>query len=265
MDRENLIVKEAAFPSLCDMFPGTGRFNIIAGPCAVESATQMEEIAAVLVQNNVRFMRGGAFKPRTSPYDFQGLGLEALKILDYIRQTYGLFIVSEIMEPGQVENGLRYTDIIQIGSRNMQNTPLLREVGRTNHPILLKRGMMSTVREFLLAAEYIAAEGNRKIILCERGIRTFEDATRNTLDISAIAIIQSETSIPVIADLSHSLGRTDILEPVARGVKAMDVSGIMIEIHNHPAAALSDSKRQLSLRAFEAFQRKISYMEKVTI
>ena len=256
MEAENLIVKKTVFPSLSEMFNLKDRCSIIAGPCSVESIEQIEQIAETLIRNNVKFLRGGAFKPRSSPYDFQGLGLDGLKILNSIGQQYGLLIVSEIMEPGHIEYGLRYTDIIQIGSRNMQNTPLLKEVGKTNHPVLLKRGMMSTVNEFILAAEYIAAGGNRNIILCERGIRTFEDATRNTLDISAIAIIQKETYLPVIADLSHSLGRTDIIEPVAKAVLAMNISGIMLEVHNNPANALSDSKQQMSLEAFSNLMAK---------
>lgn len=252
MTDQSLIVNTAVFANLNKMFGVPDRCHFIAGPCAVESVEQMERIAKLLVQNNVRFIRGGAFKPRSSPYDFQGLGLDGLKILEFIREKYGLLIVSEIMEPSYVEYGLRYTDIIQIGSRNMQNTPLLKEVGRVKHPVLLKRGMMSTVKEFLLAAEYIVAGGNRNVILCERGIRTFEDATRNTLDIGAIAIIQKETSLPVVVDLSHSLGRTDIVLPVAKAVMAMDVAGIMLEVHNQPDTARSDARRQLSLEDFQA-------------
>ena len=258
MDRENLAIQNNVFPSLNEIFNLEGRFSLIAGPCSVESEGQMVQIAEALVRNNVKFIRGGAYKPRTSPYDFQGLGIDGLKILDYIRQRYGLIIVSEIMEPGHIEYGLRFTDVIQIGSRNMQNTPLLMEAGRSRHPILLKRGMMSTIKEFYMAAEYIAAGGNRNIILCERGIRTFEDATRNTLDISAIAIIQKETTLPVVADLSHSLGRTDIIGPVAKAVLAMGASGIMVEVHNNPDAALSDSGQQMSLEAFQAFIDEIN-------
>jgi 3-deoxy-7-phosphoheptulonate synthase/chorismate mutase len=219
----------------------------------VESQDQAEAIAQALVRSGVKFMRGGAYKPRTSPYDFQGLGEDGLKILDSIRQKYGLLIVTEILDSRDLELGVRYADIIQIGSRNMQNTALLKEAGQTTHPIMLKRGMMSTLKEFLLAAEYIVQAGNPKLILCERGIRTFETSVRNTLDISSAAIIKHETSLPVIVDLSHSLARKDILVPVAKAVLALGVDGLMVEAHNNPAAALSDAAQQLSLPEFEEF------------
>ena len=235
------------------MFQIKNNFNIFSGPCAVENIEQMEVIAYKLYKNNLRFMRGGAFKPRTSPYEFQGLGIEGLKLLKYVCKKYSLISVSEILDPRDVENSREYIDIIQIGSRNMNNTPLLKEVGKTNQPILLKRGLMSTLKEFLLAAEYIVSTGNKNVILCERGIRTFEDSTRNTLDISSVAIIKKETSLPVIVDLSHSLGRKDIVVPIAKAVIALDVDGVMLEVHNNPPVALSDSRQQLSLEDFQSF------------
>lgn len=246
---KGLLVNTKEYPSM--------PFTIFAGPCSVESLSQMDKIAQVLVKNKIQFVRGGAFKPRTSPYDFQGLGIDGLKILDEIRNRYNLKIVSEIMDTRDIEIGIRYTDMIQIGSRNMQNTPLLKEVGRSGHPVLLKRGMMSTLREFLLAAEYIVAEGNENIMLCERGIRTFEDSTRNTLDISSVAIVKLETSLPIIVDISHSLGRKDIAVPITKAVKALGADGIMVEVHDNPPQALSDARQQFSIDEFQLFLNSI--------
>jgi len=248
-----LLVKTADFASISELFGLNPGFHLIAGPCAIESGEQLEKVAQKLVHNGVKFIRGGAFKPRTSPYEFQGLGMEGLKILNYMSKKYSLLSVSEITDARNVEKAVGLIDIIQIGSRNMQNTDLLKEAGGSKHPVLLKRGIMSKVEEFLLAAEYIALAGNKKIILCERGIRTFEDSTRNTLDISGVAIIKKETSLPVIVDLSHSLGRKDILLPVAKAVAALGADGIMLEVHDNPAEALSDSKQQLSLEEFQDF------------
>ena len=247
------LVKTIDFASLPGLFGLCPGFSLIAGPCAVESCEQLERIAQKLAGNGLKFIRGGAFKPRTSPYEFQGLGIEGLKILNYVSKKYSLISVSEITDARNIEKAVGLIDVIQIGSRNMQNTDLLKEAGSSKHPVLLKRGIMSKVDEFLLAAEYIASSGNKKIILCERGIRTFEDSTRNTLDISGVAIIKKETSLPVIVDLSHSLGRKDILIPVARAVAALGADGIMLETHDNPAEALSDSKQQLSLEEFQAF------------
>ena len=248
---ENLLVKSKKIKSLSEMFGIEQGVSLIAGPCSIESYEQMEVVAQNLVKNEVRFIRGGAYKPRTSPYDFQGLGLDYLKILDDIRKKYSLLAVSEILDPRDIEIGIRYTDIIQIGSRNMQNYSLLKEIGKINHPILLKRGMMATINEFLFAAEYIASNGNENIIMCERGIRTFETYTRNTLDITCIAAIKKETSLPVIADLSHSLGRTDLALPIAKSVKALGVDGIMVEMCESPNKALSDAHQHLSFKQFD--------------
>jgi 3-deoxy-7-phosphoheptulonate synthase/chorismate mutase len=248
---ENLLVKSKKFKSLSEMFGIEQGVSLIAGPCSIESYEQMELVAQNLIKNNVRFIRGGAFKPRTSPYDFQGLGLEGLKILDDIRKKYNLLAVSEIMDPRDVEYGIQYLDVIQIGSRNMQNYSLLKEIGKTNHPVLLKRGMMSTVNEFLLTAEYIVSSGNENIIMCERGIRTFDAETRNILDISCIAIIKKYTNLPVVVDISHSLGRKDILVSVVKAVAAMQIDVIMVEVHNNPSSSLSDQKQQLSFSEFD--------------
>ena len=251
---EKLLIKNKKFKNLSEMFEIEQSLSIIAGPCSIESYEQMELVAQNLVKNKVEFIRGGAYKPRTSPYDFQGLGLDGLKILDDIRKKYKLLAVSEIMDPRDIEYGVKYTDIIQIGSRNMQNYSLLKEVGRTQHPVILKRGMLSTIEEFLLAAEHIITEGNSNIIMCERGIRTFEKYTRNTLDITCIAAIKQETSLPIITDLSHSLGRTDLILPIAKSVIAVGADGIMIEMCENPTQALSDAHQHLS---FEQFNKLI--------
>jgi len=247
---KNLLIYSQKFKSLPEMF-GFGdkgnKFSVIAGPCSVESHEQLETVAQALVKNNLRFIRGGAYKPRTSPYSFQGLGIEGLKILSEVKTRYGLLAVSELMDPRDIEVLEKYTDILQIGSRNMQNFSLLKEAGKSTHPVLLKRGMMSTVGEFLSAAEYIVSNGNKNIILCERGIRTFENSTRFTLDFACIALIKQETSLPVIADLSHSLGRTDIIRPMAKAVESLGADGIMVEAHPCPEKALSDQNKQLNL------------------
>jgi 3-deoxy-7-phosphoheptulonate synthase/chorismate mutase len=250
---ENLLIKSKCFKNISEIFGTEFDVSIIAGPCSVESYGQMELVAQNLLKNNVRFIRGGAYKPRTSPYDFQGLGLDGLKILDDIRKKYNLIAVSEIMDPRDIELGIKYTDMIQIGSRNMHNYSLLKEVGNINHPILLKRGMMSTIDEFLYAAEYIASNGNENIILCERGIRTFEKEVRNSLDICCIAIIKQETTIPIIVDLSHSAGRKDILKPLAKAVLAAGANGIMVEVCPDPSSALSDREQQMDINDFNSF------------
>jgi 3-deoxy-7-phosphoheptulonate synthase/chorismate mutase len=223
---------------------------IIAGPCAIENFEYLDLTASVLKSHNVKVIRGGAFKPRTSPYDFQGLKEEGLKILYEVSRKYDLLSVTEVVDTRDVDMVSRYADILQIGARNMQNYELLKEVGRTKHPVILKRGSSASIEEFILAAEYIASQGNNNIILCERGIRTFETKTRNTLDISAIPIIKKETRLPIIVDLSHSLGRKDIVFPMANAVIAAGADGIMVEVHPAPELALSDSKQQLNIDEF---------------
>lgn len=231
---------------------------LIAGPCSIESYEQLDTIARSLSSAGVRVLRGGAFKPRTSPYSFQGLGVEGLKMLQEIGKTYGMVTVSEITSEKDLDSA-EYIDIIQIGSRNMQNFSLLKAVGRSGRPVLLKRGFMCTLEEFLLAAEYIYSTGNAEIILCERGIRTFETSTRFTLDIGAIALLKKETHLPVIVDISHSLGRKDIIQPVAKAVLASGIDGIMVEVHNDPAHALSDAKQQLTLEEFNELRNSLNF------
>jgi 3-deoxy-7-phosphoheptulonate synthase/chorismate mutase len=224
---------------------------IVAGPCAVENFEYLDTVAQALNKYGIKLIRGGAYKPRTSPYEFQGLKEEGLKILHEASRKHGLLSVTEVVDTRDVELITKYCDILQIGTRNMHNFELLKEVGQTRHPIILKRGMSATIKELIYAAEYIALQGNRNIILCERGIRTFETKTRNTLDISSIPIIKKETGLPIMVDLSHSLGRKDIIAPIAKAVLAAGADGIMVEVHPRPELALSDSKQQLNLQEFE--------------
>jgi 3-deoxy-7-phosphoheptulonate synthase/chorismate mutase len=239
------------FKSLNEIFNiHSGLPTIIAGPCAVECSEYMKEVAVALKNHNIRFLRGGAYKPRTSPYDFQGLKEDGLKILQEVCEKYNLISVSEVMDTRDVELVRKYVHVLQIGARNMHNYELLKEVGQTRHPVILKRGMSASVEEFIYAGEYMALQGNRTIILCERGIRTFETNTRNTLDISSIPIIKNETCLPIIVDLSHSLGRKDIICPIAKSVLAAGADGIMLEVHPKPEFALSDSKQQLDIEEF---------------
>ncbi|WP_128895376.1 bifunctional 3-deoxy-7-phosphoheptulonate synthase/chorismate mutase [Longirhabdus pacifica] len=229
---------------------GNGEPVIIAGPCAVESYMQVEKIAKNHQQIGLQFLRGGAFKPRTSPYDFQGLGIEGLEILKRIGSAYNLSVVSEIVAPQHIELATEYVDVIQIGARNMHNFELLKAAGSVNHPILLKRGLSATIEEFIYAAEYILSGGNNNVILCERGIRTYEKATRNTLDISAVPILKQQTHLPVIVDVTHSTGVKELLLPTAKAALAAGSDGVMVEVHPHPAVALSDAKQQLDIPAF---------------
>ncbi len=233
-----------------DVTVGGGKPIIIAGPCAVETPEQYDRIAGFLKSVGVRFIRGGAFKPRTSPYSFQGLGLKGLEIIRETVKKYDMLAVSEVMDTRHIEAAYKALDVFQIGARNMANFELLKAVGQTDKPILLKRGYMSTIEEFLLAAEYILSQGNKNLILCERGIRTFEKWTRNTLDISAVPILKNETYLPVITDVSHSAGRRDILTALARASLAAGSDGVMIEVHDLPETALSDSDQQADFGLF---------------
>ncbi|HDK8169134.1 TPA: bifunctional 3-deoxy-7-phosphoheptulonate synthase/chorismate mutase [Staphylococcus aureus] len=232
---------------------GDGNKSFIFGPCSVESFEQVEAVAKNLHAKGEKFIRGGAFKPRTSPYDFQGLGVEGLKILKQIKDKYDLNVVSEIVNPNDFEVADEYLDVFQIGARNMQNFELLKEAGRTKKPILLKRGLSATIEEFVYAAEYIASQGNQNIILCERGIRTYEKATRNTLDISAVPILKQGTHLPVMVDVTHSTGRKDIMLPTAKAALAVGADGVMAEVHPDPSVALSDAGQQMDLDEFQAF------------
>jgi len=224
--------------------------NMIAGPCSVESYTQLEKVSAFLSENQVKMLRAGAYKPRTSPKSFQGLGRDGVKIIHEICEKYGLISVTEIMDIRDLEYMEQKIDVLQLGSRNMYNYSMLKELGKTNKPILLKRGLMATVEEFVFAAEYIQNEGNARIIMCERGIRTFEQETRNTLDLSCVALLKQKTNYPVVADLSHSLGRKDIMVPMAKASLAAGADMLMLEVHPEPEKALSDAKQQLNLNEF---------------
>jgi chorismate mutase / prephenate dehydratase len=231
---------------------GGDGFVVIAGPCAVESREQIMASARAVRENGGRLLRGGCFKPRSSPYSFQGLGWEGLELLAEAGQAHGLPIVTEVLAPGDVEGVARVADVLQIGARNMQNFPLLREVGRVPRPVLLKRGMMASLDELLQAAEYVLAHGNHQVILCERGIRTFETATRNTLDLSAIPVLRERTHLPVFVDPSHAAGERALVPPMAKGAKAVGAQGIMVEIHPNPATALSDGPQALTFDDFAA-------------
>ncbi|MCM3734359.1 bifunctional 3-deoxy-7-phosphoheptulonate synthase/chorismate mutase [Bacillus cytotoxicus] len=236
---------------------GDGNAHFIMGPCAVESYEQVCQVAEAMKKQGLKLMRGGAFKPRTSPYDFQGLGVEGLKILRQVADEYDLAIISEILNPNDIEMALDYVDVIQIGARNMQNFELLKAAGSVNKPVLLKRGLSATIEEFMYAAEYIIAQGNGDIILCERGIRTYEKATRNTLDISAVPILKKETHLPVVVDVTHSTGRRDLLLPTAKAAMAIGADAIMAEVHPDPAVALSDSAQQMDIPEFNAFMNEL--------
>lgn len=232
---------------------GGGAPVMIAGPCSVESYEQVRQVAAALKEAGITVMRGGAFKPRTSPYDFQGLGVEGLKILKEVASEFGLKTISEIVDPAHIELACEYIDVIQIGARNMQNFELLKAAGDVQTPILLKRGLAATIDEFVHAAEYIVSRGNTQVMLIERGIRTYEKATRNTLDISAVPILKQETHLPVLVDVTHSTGRKDILAPCAKAGLAAGADGIMVEVHPNPATALSDAAQQLNIPEFQDF------------
>lgn len=224
---------------------------MIAGPCSVESYEQLRTVAAALKAAGVKIMRGGAYKPRTSPYDFQGLGVDGLKMLKEVADEFGLATISEIVHPAHIELAERYIDVIQIGARNMQNFELLKAAGEARIPVLLKRGISATLEEFVHAAEYIAVSGNTRVMLIERGIRTYEKWTRNTLDISAVPLLKQETHLPVLVDVSHSTGRKDILLPCAKAALAAGADGIMVEVHPDPQTALSDAAQQLDIPQFE--------------
>ncbi|GAA0429833.1 bifunctional 3-deoxy-7-phosphoheptulonate synthase/chorismate mutase [Lentibacillus halophilus] len=232
---------------------GDGNLHHVMGPCSVESYDQVMDVAKAVKRKGINLLRGGAFKPRTSPYDFQGLGIEGLQILKKVADEMDMAVVSEIVNPADIEKAVDYLDVIQIGARNMQNFELLKKAGEVSKPVLLKRGMSATISEFLNAAEYIISKGNGNIILCERGIRTYEKATRNTLDISAVPILKQETHLPVMVDVTHSTGRRDLLLPTAKAALAIGADGVMAEVHPDPAVALSDSAQQIDIPTFEQF------------
>src|SRR5215207_9262953 len=236
---------------------GDGYFGLVAGPCTVEYREQTLETARAVAAAGATMLRGGAFKPRTSPYTFQGLGLEALDILREAREETGLPIVTELMDPRHVEEVVEAADAIQIGARNMQNFLLLSEVGRADKPVLLKRGPSASVEELLMAAEYVAKEGNDRIILCERGIKTFETSTRYTLDLGSVAVLKEETHLPVIVDPSHAAGRRALVLPLARAAAAVGADGIIVEAHPRPEEALCDGPQQIPVDEFGEFAREV--------
>ncbi len=236
---------------------GGTKLAVMAGPCSVESEEQLIGIAKRIKESGAGFLRGGAYKPRTSPYSFQGMGERGLEILKAAREETGLPIVTEIMSPSLVEKFVEDVDVIQIGARNMQNFDLLKEVGKTKTPILLKRGLSATVEEFLMSAEYIMSEGNDNVILCERGIRTFETYTRNTLDLSIVPVIKKLSHLPVIIDPSHAGGMWWLVEPLAKAAVAVGADGLMIEVHNDPANAKSDGAQSLKPEKFDALMNSL--------
>jgi len=238
--------QEKTIFSLSGVPIGGTTVQVIAGPCAIESKEHIDECAAIVAKGGAKLLRGGAFKPRTSPYSFQGLGVKGLQYLKEAAEKYGLISVSEVMDIAQVAQAVEYVDILQIGARNMQNFSLLQEVGKTKKPIFLKRGMSATYKDLLMSAEYILKQGNPNVILCERGIRTFETHLRNTLDVAAAAALQELTHLPVFIDPSHATGVQNMVIPMARAAVAANADGIMVEIHPDPACALCDKEQALS-------------------
>jgi len=241
---------------------GGEEFVVMAGPCSVESERQIMETAEAVARAGARLLRGGAFKPRTSPYDFQGLEREGLRLLRKAKEATGLDIVTEVMSDGDVDLVAEYADVLQIGARNMQNFALLKAVGRCRRAVLLKRGMSSTIHELLMSAEYVVAHGNPNVILCERGIRTFETATRNTCDIAAVAVLNELTHLPVIVDPSHATGKRSLVAPLARAAVAVGADGLMVEVHPTPEKAISDGAQSLTFAGFRQMMEQLRpYLE----
>lgn len=239
-----------------DKLIGNKQITVIAGPCSVESEEQLIETAEAVKNSGATMLRGGAFKPRTSPYTFQGLGEQGLKLLSQARERTGLPIVTEIMDPDDLEMLEDYADVLQIGARNAQNYALLKRVGKSRLPVLLKRGMSTTISEFLMCAEYVLSEGNEKVMLCERGIRTFETATRNTFDLNAIAVLKEKTHLPVFADPSHGTGYWQYVTPMSLAAIAAGADGLIIEVHNEPETAISDGGQSLKPKKFDILMKK---------
>lgn len=244
---------------------GGGSFAVIAGPCSVETLQQLVDTAFAVKEAGAVVLRGGAFKPRTSPYSFQGLGEEGLKILSLARELTGMPVVTEVMDTADVGLVEDYADMLQIGARNVQNFSLLKKVGKCRKPIILKRGLMTTIDEFLSSAEYILAEGNPDVILCERGIRTFETATRNTLDLSAVCVLKERTHLPVIVDPSHAVGLRRFVQPMARGAMAVGADGVMVEVHCSPETALCDGEQSLRPEDFANLMKDLEVMGKAMV
>jgi 3-deoxy-7-phosphoheptulonate synthase len=262
MRREDTIVEVGtdAGPAVKPVRIGGGSLLMIAGPCAVESYEVMETIAAQIKSAGANMLRGGAFKPRTSPYAFQGLGIKGLEILRDVGHKHGLPVVTEVMDPRQIDVVHRHADMFQIGARNMQNFDLLKEVGMTRKPVLLKRGMSATVKDLLMSAEYILSEGNPNVVLCERGIKSFEDSTRNMLDLSAVPNVKGQSHLPIIVDPSHATGRPDLIPSMARAAMACGADGIHIEVHSCPEKALSDGPQALLPSQYAALLKDLRRM-----
>lgn len=242
---------------------GNKHLGIIAGPCAVESEEQIVDIGRKVKKSGANFLRGGAFKPRTSPYSFQGLELDGLKLMEIAKKETGLPIISELMSISYLDEFMDIVDVIQIGARNMQNYDLLKQVGKTNKPIILKRGLSSTIEEWLLSAEHIMAGGNENIILCERGIRTFETYTRNTLDLSAIPVVKKHSHLPIIVDPSHGTGSSEYVESMSKAAVVAGCDGLMIEVHNNPQKALSDGQQSITPDQFDKLMKKIKILSNI--
>ncbi len=246
-----------------DVEIGGDELVVMAGPCSVESLDQIRETAQAVKNSGAKFLRGGAFKPRTSPYDFQGLGEEGLKILRQAADEFNLKVITEVVDREDIALMEKYTDVIQVGARNMQNFQMLKALGKTNKPVLLKRGLSATISEWLNAAEYIMSGGNENVIFCERGIRTFETFTRNTLDLSAVAAIKELSHLPIIADPSHGTGRWQMVQPMARAAVAAGCDGLIIEVHPHPEFALSDGDQSLTPKNFDRLMKDLKSIAEI--
>ena len=255
--KENTVIK------IGDVILGANEVVTIAGPCAVESEKQIMTIAKIVKDSGAKILRGGAFKPRTSPYSFQGLGEDGLKFLRKAGDEFGLAVITEIMDPIRIELIYKYTDIFQLGSRNMQNFPLLCALGKVDKPVMIKRGMSATIDEWLMAAEYILASGNESVMVCERGIRTFETSTRNTFDLSAIPVIHQRSHLPIISDPSHATGIRDKVIPMARAAVAAGTDGLMVEVHHDPSSAMSDGPQALLPEQFKELMSQVRMIAEV--
>jgi len=251
------VKKERSIIRIGDVTIGDGGFVVMAGPCSVEGYDQMMTTAEAVVRAGAQILRGGAYKPRTSPYDFQGMAEDGLKLLAEARERTGLKVITEVLDTGDVDLVAQYADILQVGARNMQNFALLKKLGEIAKPVLLKRGLAATIKEFLLSAEYIVSHGNPQVILCERGIRTFETATRNTLDLAAVPLLNELTHLPVVVDPSHATGKRSLVRPLAKAIVAVGADGIMTEIHPNPEQAWSDGPQSLRLEEFASMMREL--------
>ncbi len=262
MQKAKLVLKTSAQPQTIvhlseTVTVGGSDLLIVGGPCAVETAAQMEAVASCLATGPIQAIRGGVYKPRTSPYDFQGLGIEGLKILASVRDRYGLPVITEVMAISQIEEIAAYADVLQVGSRNMQNFDLLKALGQANKPILLKRGLAATIEEFVMAAEYVMSHGNPNVILCERGIRSFDTYTRNVLDLGAVVALKQITHLPVIVDPSHAAGKRELVPNLAKAAIACGADGIIVECHPEPEQSVSDARQALSLEEMVNLARSL--------